>query len=100
MRTSAILAITCLATPAARADAMADTLCPILEQVASGAADTLPEAAQARLVMAVAAAYDYDPDALQAVLDGSDAATEAACPEARSGALAATRKASLADAMR
>ena len=32
---------------------------------------------------AVAGAYDYDPDALAAVLDGADAATAAACPDDR-----------------
>ena len=91
LRLAATLTLLCLAAGAARADAMADKLCPILQSVAaSNASASLPELVQAQLVMQVADAYGYDHDALQAVLDGADAATTAACPTARTAILAAT----------
>jgi hypothetical protein len=55
---------------------------------------------QAQLVMRVAGAYDYDPAALDAVLESADAATGDACPDARAAILTATEKPSLTDAMR
>ena len=85
---------------AARADDMAARLCPILETVAGDSAGGIPEAVQANLVIKVAGAYDYDPDALAAVLEGADAATLDACPDARAAVLAGTAKPSLAEAMR
>jgi hypothetical protein len=100
MRPLPLAAALCLAATSVQADAMADTLCPILQRIAGEAAGMVPEAVQASLVIDVGGAYDYDHDALMAVLDGSDAATGAACPEARAAILAATRKDSLADAMR
>ena len=79
---------------------MSDRLCPILAAVAADTSGAIPEAVQARLVMRVAGAWDYDPDALQAMLDGADAATETACPAERAAIVAATGKASLAEALR
>ena len=93
-------AIALVAATLARADEMADKLCPILADVAGGSAGAIPEAVQARLVMQVAGTYDYDPDALAAVLEGADAATLSACPDARSAVLAGTAKETLAEAMR
>ena len=55
--------------PAAAADEMADKLCPILGDVAGSTQGFMPEAVQAKVVMAVAGAYDYDHDALMRVLD-------------------------------
>ena len=79
---------------------MADKLCPILAGVAAEFGTAIPEAAPAQLVIRVAGTYDYDPDALDAVLDGADAATAAACPADRAAVLDATGKASLTEAMR
>jgi hypothetical protein len=90
-----------LASPAAAAaDDLAARLCPILSELADSTAGYAPEGVQAQLVMAVGGAYDFDPDALQGVLDGADAATSAACPEARRAILEGTGKPSLGDAMR
>ena len=79
---------------------MGDKLCPILASVAAGGGGMIPEATQAQLVVAVAGAYDYDHDALSDVLAGADAATTAACPDARAAVLQATNKPSLEAAMR
>ena len=98
-RLLAALPLALLAAPAA-AQEMAETLCPILAGVAAELGGAVPEAAQAQLVMRVAGAYDYDPAALDAVLDGADGATAAACPTDRAAVIAATGKASLAEAMR
>jgi hypothetical protein len=99
MRALLLTAAFCGLAVAARADAMADRLCPILDAVAASAGG-LPEAVQAQLVVEVAGAYDYDAVALQDVLDNVDAATSAACPEARAAVLAAANKPDLAAAMR
>jgi hypothetical protein len=96
----ALAATAALAPATTLADDMAAQLCPILDAVAGSTAGYLPEAVQAQLVMQVAGAYDYDPAALDAVLEGADAATSAACPEARTAILTGTAKPSLADAMR
>jgi hypothetical protein len=98
-RPLAAVSLALLATTAA-ADEMSDRLCPILAAVAADASGAIPEAVQAQLVMRVAGAWDYDPDALQAVLDGADAATGAACPADRAAIVQATGKESLAEAMR
>ena len=92
----AALPLALLAT-AATADEMADELCPIL---AADYASAIPEAVQAQLVMRAAGAYEYDPDALHAVLDGADAATTSACPAERAAVLKAADKASLTEVMR
>ena len=60
----------------------------------------IPEAVQAKLVVSVAAAYDYDGEALAGVLDGADASATAACPDARTAVLEAVAKPSLEAAMR
>ena len=100
MRPLPLAAAVCLAAAAAQADAMSDKLCPILQKTVTDTAGAIPEFAQAQLVMSVADAYDYDPDALQVVLDQADASTTAACPDARTAVLAAVQKATLTDAMR
>lgn len=99
MRLVATAAVLILAAGAGRADPLSDKLCPILAETAAGPGGA-PELAQMQLITSVADAYGYDHDALQAVLDGADAATEAACPEARAAVLAATRQPSLFAAMR
>jgi hypothetical protein len=96
----AAVAITLIAATDAGADEMSAKLCPILDSVAGDTAGFIPEAVQAQLVMQVAGAYDYDPAALDAVLESADAATGDACPDARAAILNATKKPSLTDAMR
>jgi hypothetical protein len=100
MRTLLLTAALAGAAAAACADTMSDKLCPILQEVSGRTGGFMPEGVQAQLVMSVAGAYDYDPDALAAVLEGADAATLDACPDARAAILAGTAKQSLADAMR
>lgn len=98
---SALLAAALALHPlAASSDALSDRLCPILAEVAGSTQGFIPEAVQAQLVMAVGSAYDFDPDALNEVLDTADASTEAGCPDARAAILAGTGKTTLYDAMR
>ena len=101
-RATVLLAATALLAdpPAAVADEMANKLCPILAEIARSTAGYIPEAVQARVVIDVGGAYDFDPDAIAAVLDGADAATLAACPDTRAAILAGTGKDSLTAVMR
>lgn len=95
-----LAAVLALHPLAGSADALSDKLCPILAEIAGSTEGFVPEAVQAQLVMGVGSAYDFDPDALNEVLDGADASAEAGCPDARTAILAATGKQSLYDAMR
>ncbi|MFO1209695.1 MAG: hypothetical protein U1E40_10790 [Amaricoccus sp.] len=100
MRPLVLAAALLLAATGARADAVADRLCPILEQVAADALGMVPEAVQANLVVDVGTARDHEHAPLMAVIDQSDAAAGVACPEARAAVLAALQKDTLAEAMR
>lgn len=97
-RLAAAVIVALLPAVASAADT-AERLCPILKSIAA-AGGGMPEMVQANLVMAVAEAWDYDHDALMAVLDDADAATGAACPQDRAAVLAATGKPTLTEAMR
>lgn len=95
-----LVAAIALAAPAAHAEDYAAKLCPILEKVAANAPGAIPEMVQADLAIDVGDAYDLDPEALQGVLDNADAATTAACPDARAAVLKAAGKTTLEETMR
>ena len=78
MRPFVLAAALLLAATGARADAVADRLCPILEQVAADALGMVPEAVQANLVVDVGKARDHEHAPLMAVIDQSGAAVLAA----------------------
>ncbi len=99
-RVAVLLALLATTPVAAEADEMSDKLCPILAQIAGSTQGYIPEAVQAQVVIDVGSAYDFDHDALMQVLDNADAATTAACPDARAAILSGTGKDSLAAVMR
>ena len=96
---AAVFVLAALAAGAAAQD-MGAKLCPILAEVAAERAGAIPEAVRADLVITIAGAYDYDPEALAAVIDGADAATEAACPADRAAVLRGVALPTLAEALR
>jgi hypothetical protein len=97
---SALLSLALLMSMPAAADELSDRICPILEKVETHSAGQAPFAVQANLVMEVAGAYDFKPEALQNVLANVDAATTAACPKLRESILKQLQMDSLQSAMR
>lgn len=88
-----------IAGPAA-ADALADKICPILEQTATELDDKIAEAVQADLVISIGSAYDFDGEALREVTDNIDASAAASCPAARDALLQRLQMDSLQRALR
>lgn len=88
-----------IAAPA-HADEIADRVCPLLEKIASGAAGKADYAIQAELIMAIGAAYDFDGEALKALLTNIDASTTQSCPGAKDTILKGVAMQSLEQALR
>lgn len=86
--------------PPAPTGALATKLCGVLRQKAGELQGMSEVGARAQLVMAIGTAFDADAKSLATVSSDIDAIAAAGCPEARAPLLAATRAASLQEAVR
>lgn len=91
-----------VAAPAAApsSGALASKLCAVLRSKAPELQGMSEVGARSQLVMAIATAFDVDAKALATVSSDIDAIASAGCPEVRAPLLAATRAASLQEAVR
>lgn len=88
------------APPALTDTALQAKLCAALRRIAPQLAGMPEVGARAQLVIGVAGAFDSDATALQTVSREIDAIAAAGCAEVRAPLLAATRAASLQEAVR
>lgn len=86
--------------PPSATGALATKLCGVLRQKAGELGGMSEVGARAQLVMAIATAFDADAKSLATVSSDIDAIAAAGCLEARAPLLAATRAASLQEAVR
>jgi hypothetical protein len=96
----AIVLILGVGTANAADEHLAEPLCNVLKRLVPEVSAYKPEGAQAQLVMAVAEAFDYDPDKLRQVKVEIDRVTTASCPKERESMLAILKMKSLAEAVR
>ena len=89
-----------LAVTAARADAVADKACPILQKAAAALDGKVAAEVQADLVMGIGQAWDFDFKALKTVTDTIDDAASAGCPKARDALLKHLQMGSLQEVLR
>ncbi|WP_147283839.1 hypothetical protein [Bosea caraganae] len=99
-RLAALCCLVLLSASASAADELSARICPILEKAAKEGKGKDSVMAQYGLLMAVGGAYDFKPEPLKAVLANVDAATTAACPEARAAVLKLVARETLAQALR
>ena len=88
------------AAPDAPSGALAARLCTVLRSKTPELKGMPEVGARAQLVMAIGTAFDADAKALATVSSDIDAIASAGCPEVRAPLLAATRAATLQEAVR
>lgn len=86
--------------PAAASGQLAATLCAVLRKKVPDLKGMPQVGARAQLVMAIATAFDSDATALATVSSEIDPISSSGCPEVREPLLAATKAASLQEAVR
>ncbi len=99
-RAAVLCCLLLLSACAAAADDISPRVCPILERVSREGNGKAAIAVQVNLISEVAAAYEFKPEPLQAILANVDAATLKACPEARAAVLKLVGMETLEQAMR
>jgi hypothetical protein len=99
LRTLLAVTLASAAVSPAAAEDLGAQLCASLGKVVPSVRGYQPEGVRAQLVMEIAGAFDYEPEALRREREEIDAVTTKGCPALRTEAMKLAGTASLRDAI-